>query len=57
MKRVWNVRDLSFRKFPPRRQASYEVAFEIAKQHTSRDWKNACETLYVENIKTTSWRR
>jgi len=25
MKRVWNVRDLSWRKFPPRRQASVEI--------------------------------
>jgi len=43
MKRVWNVRDLSCRKFLPI-QASHEVALEIAKKITSHDWKNACET-------------
>ena len=35
----------------------YEVALEIAMPNKkTHDWRNACETQFVENSKNTSWR-
>jgi len=42
--------------FLPRRQASYEVALEIAKQKNSHHWKKMLVKPFVRNSETTSWK-
>jgi len=36
-------------------QESCEVTLEVAKQKTSRDWRNTIESRLVEKGTTTSW--
>jgi len=62
MKRVWNVRDLPCLKFPPRRQASYKVALEIAKQKIctigkKRLWNAVCWKQWnnLEKVVRQTW--
>jgi len=59
MKQVWNVRDLSCRKFSARTQASYEVAVEIAKQKNSHDSHigDTLVKLIVEKSKATACKK
>jgi len=42
--------------FLPRRQASYEVALEIAKQKTHHWKKKRLQNLFVGSSETTSWK-
>jgi len=65
MKRVWNISDLSCRKFSPRTQASYDVALEIAKQVQPKwlekrlwnpvGWKQ--QNFFLEKLVRQKWVR